>query len=140
MRCAFPPYSDTLATCPITSEPSFPAVGTFFFTVALLERRRQLLTEHIDDLRAVFADARQRRPFTVDAIVVLPDHLYCIWTLPPKSTGLDSIDPSIQSAFCAAKRRRQDDEGPSSNFGKLQDTRADDGYGDQLKTEIPPDP
>lgn len=31
----------------------------------------------------VFADARQRRPFTIDAIVILPDHLYCIWTLPP---------------------------------------------------------
>jgi hypothetical protein len=50
---------------------------TFFFTVALLERRRRLLTEHIEELRAVFSEARRHRPFTTDAIVVfygfLPD-------------------------------------------------------------------
>ena len=61
---------------------AFVPGGTFFFTVTLLERRRKLLTEHIDDLRAVIQAARQRRPFTIEAIVVLPDHLHCIWTLP----------------------------------------------------------
>jgi putative transposase len=43
-----------------------------FFKVALLERRRQLLTEHLDNLRAWFMEARHRRPFTVEAIVILP--------------------------------------------------------------------
>jgi putative transposase len=57
--------------------------GTFFFTVNLLERRRRMLTERIEDLHAVFADAIRRRSFVIDAIVVLPDHLHCIWTLPP---------------------------------------------------------
>jgi putative transposase len=33
---------------------AFVPGGTFFCTVALLERRRQLLTENIDALRAVF--------------------------------------------------------------------------------------
>jgi REP element-mobilizing transposase RayT len=56
--------------------------GTFFFTVALLERHRKLLTEHLDNLRASFMAARQRRPFTVEAMVILPDHLHCIWTRP----------------------------------------------------------
>jgi len=55
---------------------AFFSGGTFFFTVTLLERRRKLLTEHIDDLRAVFKAACQRRPFTVEAIVILPDHLH----------------------------------------------------------------
>jgi putative transposase len=27
--------------------------------------------------------AKRARPFHVDAMVVLPDHLHCIWTLPP---------------------------------------------------------
>jgi len=45
---------------------AFVPGGTFFFTLALLERRRRLLTEHIDDLRAVFSDARRRRPFEAD--------------------------------------------------------------------------
>jgi len=40
---------------------AFVPGGTFFFTVTLIERRRKLLTENIDDLRAVFKAARQRR-------------------------------------------------------------------------------
>jgi REP element-mobilizing transposase RayT len=40
--------------------------GTFFFTVTLLERRRKLLTENIDNLREVFKAARRRRPFTIE--------------------------------------------------------------------------
>lgn len=56
--------------------------GTFFFTVALLERRRRLLVEHINELRAAFQTVRRTRPFSIDAIVILPDHLHCIWTLP----------------------------------------------------------
>ena len=47
--------------------------GAFFFTVTLLERRRKLLTEHFDNLRVSLMAARLRRPFTVEAIVILPD-------------------------------------------------------------------
>ena len=47
--------------------------GTFFFTVTLLARRRKPLTEHFDNLRWSLMAARQRRPFTVEAIVILPD-------------------------------------------------------------------
>ncbi|MGA7577829.1 MAG: hypothetical protein WBW52_06685 [Desulfobaccales bacterium] len=56
--------------------------GTFFFTLALLERRRKLLTENIDNLREVFKAVRQFPPFTIEAVVILPDHLHWIWTLP----------------------------------------------------------
>ena len=48
--------------------------GTFFFTVNLLERRRRLLVDHVDDLRASFRSARHAQPFEVIAIVILPDH------------------------------------------------------------------
>jgi len=34
-------------------------------------------------LRMAFRVVRTARPFEVDAMVVLPDHLHCIWTLPP---------------------------------------------------------
>jgi putative transposase len=34
-------------------------------------------------LRAAFRQARRERPFAIEAVVVLPDHLHCIWTLPP---------------------------------------------------------
>jgi len=33
-------------------------------------------------LRAAFRTVRARHPFAIDAIVVLPDHLHAIWTLP----------------------------------------------------------
>jgi len=38
---------------------AFVLGGTFFFTVALLERHRKLLNEHIDHLRAAFWAAPQ---------------------------------------------------------------------------------
>jgi len=75
--------------------------GTFFFTVALLERHRSLLTDHVDSLRTAFADARRRRPFSIDAIVVLPDHLHCIWTLPPEDADFSSRWHDIKSRFSA---------------------------------------
>jgi len=34
-------------------------------------------------LRSAFRSVRASHPFALDAIVVLPDHLHCIWTLPP---------------------------------------------------------
>src|SRR5438128_7741913 len=60
----------------------FVVGGSFFFTVNLAERRLRLLTEHIDELRAAFRETRHDRPFTIDAMVVLPDHLHAVWTMP----------------------------------------------------------
>jgi putative transposase len=56
--------------------------GTCFFTVNLLDRRQSLLVDHIDSLRAAFVDARHAQSFDVLAMVVLPDHLHCLWRLP----------------------------------------------------------
>ena len=58
--------------------------GSFFFTV-VTEKRRPLLAsaESVEILRMAIRAVRIARPFFVDAMVVLPDHLHCIWTLPP---------------------------------------------------------
>src|SRR5260370_27985948 len=58
------------------------AGGTYFFTVNLADRRSRLLTDNIALLRTAFRYTRLRHPFAIDAIVVLPDHLHTIWTLP----------------------------------------------------------
>jgi putative transposase len=58
------------------------AGATYFFTVNLAERNRTLLTEHIAMLRTVMHGVKQRHPFHIDAMVILPDHLHCVWTLP----------------------------------------------------------
>jgi hypothetical protein len=42
-----------------------------------------LLVEHIGQLRAAFRYVKQRHPYRMDAVVILPDHIHCIWTLPP---------------------------------------------------------
>jgi putative transposase len=80
---------------------AFVPGGTFFFTVTLLERGRKLLTKHIDNLRRSFAAARQRRPFTVEAMVILPDHLHCIWTLPPGDADFSTRWHDITARFSA---------------------------------------
>jgi putative transposase len=59
------------------------AGGTYFFTVTLRNRRAATLTNNIDLLRTAVRRVRAHHPFEIDACVVLPDHLHCIWTLPP---------------------------------------------------------
>ncbi|WP_251358808.1 transposase [Kangiella sp. TOML190] len=56
--------------------------GTYFFTINLYNRKQTLLTDHVDLLRESFRYVKSRHPFTIDAIVVLPDHLHLIMTLP----------------------------------------------------------
>ena len=59
------------------------AGGCYFFTVNLCDRRSDLLVRGIEPLRSAVRTTRGRHPFHIDAWVVLPDHLHCIWTLPP---------------------------------------------------------
>jgi putative transposase len=75
--------------------------GSFFFTVTTLERRRSLLTRNISALREVFGRAQRRRPFVIDAIVVLPDHMHCIWTLPPGDADFSARWHEIKACFSA---------------------------------------
>ena len=54
----------------------------FFFTVVLADRRSRTLTDNIAALREAFRKIRSERPFEIDAIVILPEHLHTILTLP----------------------------------------------------------
>ena len=65
---------------------AFISGGTYFFTVNLADRRQTLLVDRIDALRSAFRYGRERHPFALDAVVVLPDHLHAIWTLPEGDT------------------------------------------------------
>jgi len=56
--------------------------GSYFFTVNLLDRTSRLLVEHIDSLRTAVIETRKVFPFVIDAMVVLPDHIHAVWTLP----------------------------------------------------------
>jgi len=56
---------------------------TYFFTVVAHNRQRILCNpENVTALRNAFKTVMQKRLFEMDAVVVLPDHMHCIWTLP----------------------------------------------------------
>jgi putative transposase len=59
------------------------AGGTYFFTV-VTQGRCPFLTAAVArrSLREAIRVVRQRRPFRIEAFVLLPDHLHSIWTLP----------------------------------------------------------
>ena len=57
--------------------------GTFFFTVVSYQRRPILCKDDIRGaLRGAVRVVQSERPFYIDAWVLLPDHLHCVWTLP----------------------------------------------------------
>ena len=78
-----------------------PRVGgaTVFFTVALADRGLTLLTVEVELLRSAVNEARALRPFHIDAWVVLPDHLHCIWTLPVGDADYSARWGSIKHRF-----------------------------------------
>lgn len=53
-----------------------------FFTLNLATRGTRLLVDNLEALRHAFTATMAERPFTINAIVILPDHLHTVWTLP----------------------------------------------------------
>ena len=81
---------------------NFVRGGSFFFTVNLLDRRSRLLTENIGALRTAFRKTKADHPFSIEAIVVLPDHLHAIWSLPEGDSDFATRWRLIKSRFSHA--------------------------------------
>lgn len=60
----------------------YTAGATYFFTVNLQDRKSDLLIREIDLLRKCFRKVKQKHPFEINAIAILPDHIHAIWTMP----------------------------------------------------------
>ncbi len=73
--------------------------GTYFFTVNLLDRRSDRLVAEIDALRKAIRSVLAQSPFHIDAWVVLPDHMHCVWTLPDGDTDFPRRWHAIKTAF-----------------------------------------
>lgn len=73
--------------------------GTYFFTVNLAVRGGDLLVRRIDALREAVRVTKAERPFHIDAVVVLPDHLHCVWTLPEGDADFSVRWGAIKSRF-----------------------------------------
>jgi putative transposase len=78
------------------------AGGTFFFTVNLAERDKTLLIDNIGFLRLSVKQTKTKHPFIIDGIVILPDHLHTIWTLPPNDSDFSTRWRLIKSGFSRA--------------------------------------
>jgi putative transposase len=58
--------------------------ATYFFTLVTHQRQRFLCDEPFRAaLREAVGRVRASHPFAIDGWVLLPDHMHCIWTLPP---------------------------------------------------------
>ncbi len=84
--------------------PNVPG-ACWFFTVALADRTSLALVEHVDRLREAVAAVRRRHPFRIDAMVVLPDHLHAVWTLPEGDAGISVRWSLIKATFTRAVGR-----------------------------------
>ena len=86
---------------------AFVPGGCWFFTVNLLERRQTLLVDQIVALRQAVAATRLNFPFTIDAFVVLPDHLHAVLTLPPDDADFSTRWRLIKSRFVRELPKRE---------------------------------
>jgi putative transposase len=81
---------------------AFVPGGCWFFTVNLRDRRKSLLVDHIETLREAVSVTRQSYPFAIDALVVLPDHLHAVWSLPPDDSDFSTRWRLIKGRFAKA--------------------------------------
>ena len=73
--------------------------ASYFFTVNLRDRTSDLLIREIDLLRETVRATKARHPFHIDAWVVLPEHMHCLWTLPPGDADFPLRWKVIKFAF-----------------------------------------
>ena len=79
--------------------------ASVFFTVALAKRGGDLLVREVELLRAAVRETLSERPVTVEAWVVLPDHLLCVWTLPEGDSEYGVRWGAIKARFVMKLRR-----------------------------------
>jgi putative transposase len=79
----------------------------YFFTVVTL-RRRKILTAADCRLwlRHAITATRTHYPFTINAWVLLPDHLHCIWTLPENDNDFSVRWNGIKRRFTLLSKEK----------------------------------
>jgi putative transposase len=95
--CIDPRHRIIFRNGPVSAQ--FSGWGTFFFTVTLADRGSSALTDHIASLRSAFRTARNERQYTIDAVVILPDHLHVVMTLPQNDSDFSGRWRRIKSLF-----------------------------------------
>lgn len=81
--------------------------GTWFFTVNLKNRQSDALVRQIAFLRSAVAHVKCRKPFHINAWVVLPEHMHCIWTLPENDCDFSGRWRDMKKRFTRDLRERE---------------------------------
>jgi putative transposase len=83
------------------------AGGTYFFTV-VTHRRSRLFSDDwaVATLKNITAGVQARHPFTIEAEVILPDHLHAIWSLPEGDSDFSTRWMLIKSGVSRAVKKR----------------------------------
>lgn len=85
--------------------------NTYFFTVVTFNRQPILCMEPSREcLRNVIIDVRTDTPFVIEAWVLLPDHMHCIWRLPEGDTDYSLRWARIKAKFTKRSRAWLDEE------------------------------
>ena len=109
MGCTSAPHPSHVTTAP-QNPKVFPLPeyrrnrvegGTYFFTLALSDRRSDLLVREVAALRSSVSHARALYPYKIDAWVVLPQHLHAVWTLPEGDADFSTRWTLIKRGFSA---------------------------------------
>jgi putative transposase len=80
------------------------AGATCFFTITLHDRHSTALTDQIVALGSAMRTCRSRHPFSLTAIVVLPDHIHCVWSLPEGDSDYSIRWGLIKASFTRVTR------------------------------------
>ncbi len=84
------------------------AKGTAFFFTVVTHGRKRILCDEASVLlvKKAFQHVVKQRPFVINAFVLLPDHIHCIWTLPENDNDFSTRWRLVKSYFS----RRFDDK------------------------------
>lgn len=90
---------------------NFPG-GLYFFTV-ITHQRRPFLTDPLarNCLRYAWRRVAHDHPFELIAVCLLPDHLHCIWRLPPDDNDFSTRWSRIKAHFTRQYLQRGGREG-----------------------------
>ena len=88
--------------------------ASYFFTLVVHERANLFATaENVDRWRAAVAKVQRKRPFAVEAEVILPDHLHVLWTMPDGDADYATRIRLVKTEF--TKSLRLDDRVTPAN-------------------------
>ena len=65
-----------------------------------------MLLRHGDALRAAIVELQQKLPVRIDAMVILPEHLHALWTLPPDDHDYSRRWQFLKAGFTRRLRKR----------------------------------